>query len=214
VSTITFVTAYAKLERRLLADLLTDLGPAAPTLCAGWTTRDLAAHVVVRERRPDAAFAQLIPPLRAHGEHVRLAKAAQPFSTVVHELRTPPVWSPVSNPLVDELANTVELFIHHEDCRRAIPGWEPRALEPGEEHALWRATQLTGKLGLRRAGISATVMADGFGSFTVGANPQVTLAGAPGELALFLSGRQSAARVGVTGQTEAADRLREARLGF
>lgn len=30
-------------------------GPDAPTLGAGWKTRDLAAHLVVRESRPDAA---------------------------------------------------------------------------------------------------------------------------------------------------------------
>ena len=214
MSTITFVTAYAKHERRQLADLLQVSGPDAPTLCAGWTTRDLAAHIVVRDRRPDAIAAQLIPPLRAHGEHVRLAKAAQPFTAVLHELRTPPVWSPLSNPLLDELTNTIEFFIHHEDCRRATPGWQPRTLEPGEERALWRAAQLTGKLALRRAGISARVTADGFGSFTAGTDPQVTITGAPGELALFLSGRQRAARVAVTGRADVAERLREAQLGL
>jgi uncharacterized protein (TIGR03085 family) len=214
VSTITFVTDYAKQERRQLADLLLTLGPDQPTLCEGWTTRDLAAHIVVRERRPDAMAAQLLPPLRAHGEHVRLAKAAEPYPTIVHEMRTPPVWSPVSNPLTDELANTGEFFIHHEDVRRAADGWEPRTLEPGEERALWRAAKLTGRLGLRRLGIPVTVRATGLDSFTVGENPQVTIDGAAGELALFLSGRQRAARVEITGPADLAERLRTARLGL
>ncbi len=214
MSTITFVTAYAKHERRQLADLLLQLGPDAPTLNEGWTTRDLAAHIVVRDRRPDAMAGQVLPPLRGHGEHVRLAKAAEPYPTIVHELRTPPWWSPLSNPLTDELFNTGEFFIHHEDCRRAGEGWEPRRLDPGEERMLWRAAQLTGRLGLRRLGVPVTVRATGLGSFTIGDDPQVTLEGPAGELALFLSGRQRAARVSLTGPADATERLRKARLGF
>lgn len=49
------MSTFAKRERLLLADLLETAGPDAPTLCEGWQTRDLAAHVVVRERRADAA---------------------------------------------------------------------------------------------------------------------------------------------------------------
>src|SRR5215210_3225922 len=41
-------------ERAALADLLDELGPDAPTCCAGWTTAHMAAHLVVRDRRPDA----------------------------------------------------------------------------------------------------------------------------------------------------------------
>ena len=55
------MTRYARPEREALCDLLTDLGPEAPTLCAGWRTRDLAAHLVLRERRPDAAPGILLP---------------------------------------------------------------------------------------------------------------------------------------------------------
>lgn len=45
------MSTHAKRERLLLADLLEAAGPDAPTLCEGWNARDLAAHVVVRERR-------------------------------------------------------------------------------------------------------------------------------------------------------------------
>lgn len=208
------VTAYAKRERQDLADLLLRLGPDEPTLCEGWTTRDLAAHIVVRERRPDAMAVQFLPPLRGHGERVRRAKAAEPFEAVVAELRTPPWWSPLSNPLLDEPVNTGELFIHHEDARRGRPGWEPRELAAGQEDALWRMARLTGRLGLRRLGVPVAVRAGRHGSFTVGENPQVVVSGTPGELALFLSGRQRAARVSVDGPTELAERVRSARLGL
>lgn len=39
-------------ERSHLSDLLDELGPEAPTLLAPWTTRDMAAHLVLRERDP------------------------------------------------------------------------------------------------------------------------------------------------------------------
>jgi uncharacterized protein (TIGR03085 family) len=208
------VTDYARRERRALADLLAAVGPQRPTLCAGWTTRDLAAHLVVRERRPDAMAGVLLPGLAGHGEHVRLAVAAQPWTALLHDLRTPPWWSPLSNPLTDELVNGVEMFIHHEDVRRGEPGWAPRELDPVQEKALWRAAKLTGRLGLRKAGVPATVRATGLGEFTVGGRPQAMVTGKPGELALFLSGRQAAAVVEITGSDEAVRRLRTTSLGF
>ena len=40
---------FDAVERAQLSDLLDELGPEAPTLLAPWTTRDLAAHLVLRE---------------------------------------------------------------------------------------------------------------------------------------------------------------------
>ncbi len=209
------MTDYARQDRLELADLLLRTGPDAPTLCEGWTTRDLAAHLVVRERRPDAMAGVVVPPLAGHGEKVRRAKAAEPYEQVVGEVRNPPWWSPVSNPLTDELANGAEMFIHLEDVRRGTPGWEPRTLSGDRQRALWRTVKVTSRLALRRLGLGVRVRADGYGEFTVGdAEPQVTVSGEPGELALFVSGRQRAARVTVDGDPAAADRVRTARLGI
>ncbi|WP_461013210.1 maleylpyruvate isomerase N-terminal domain-containing protein, partial [Trueperella pyogenes] len=47
--------SFSSDERRRLADLLLAKGPDAPTLCEGWFTRDLAAHLWIREHRLDAA---------------------------------------------------------------------------------------------------------------------------------------------------------------
>ncbi|HEY0698515.1 MAG TPA: TIGR03085 family protein, partial [Micromonospora sp.] len=65
------MSRYARSERLALADLMLALGPDAPTLNEGWDTRDLAAHLIVRERRPDAAAGILLRPLGAHAERVR-----------------------------------------------------------------------------------------------------------------------------------------------
>src|SRR5258707_15403207 len=41
---------FDPVERARLSDLFDELGPQAPTLLAPCTTRDLAAHLVLRER--------------------------------------------------------------------------------------------------------------------------------------------------------------------
>jgi uncharacterized protein (TIGR03085 family) len=209
------MTAHARRERAALADLLAVTGPDAPTLCAGWTTRDLAAHLVVRDRRPDAMAAVVIPPLAGHGEQVRVRAARRPYEQVVDEVRDPPWWSPVSNPLVHEQANTLEYFIHHEDVRRGAPGWTPRVLDAGEQAALWGAVKVAARLGLRRLRMPLLLHAPGFGELAIGGGtPRATLVGEPGELALFVSGRQRAARVDIEAPPETAERLRTAELGI
>jgi hypothetical protein len=41
---------FDDVERAQLSDLFDELGPQAPTILEPWTTRDLAAHLVLRER--------------------------------------------------------------------------------------------------------------------------------------------------------------------
>jgi uncharacterized protein (TIGR03085 family) len=209
------MTSYARRERSELADLLLRTGPDAPTLCAGWTTRDLAAHLVIRERRPDASLAVLIPPLAGHGEHVRKQKAAEPYERIVDEVRNPPWWSPVSNAVTDELANALEFFIHHEDVRRGAPGWEPRVLDTGEQKAIWNGVRFTARIGLRRLHLPLLLRAPGFGEVRVGGDTaQGTLTAEPSELALFVSGRQRAAKVDIDAPPETAEALRTAKLNI
>ncbi|MEV6346725.1 TIGR03085 family metal-binding protein [Actinoplanes sp. NPDC051851] len=198
---------YARQERRLLADLLLSEGPDAPTLCTGWTTRDLAAHLVTRDRRPDAALGMVVPALADFGERVRRERGALPYPELIRQVRTPPAWSPVSNALTDGLVNTMEFFIHHEDVRRARPGWEPRPLEAGQQAALWRTVKLTSRVALRRLGIAGEVAAAGFPPIRTGPAPQVRITADVGELALYFSGRQRAARVTVEGDPALVERL-------
>ncbi|WBB67311.1 TIGR03085 family metal-binding protein [Micromonospora sp. WMMD812] len=206
---------YARAEREALADLLLTVGPDAPTVAEGWLTRDLAAHLVLRERRPDAAGGIVLPPLRGYAERVRRRFAARPFAELVAQVRRPPLWSPVSNPLVDELTNTMEFFIHHEDVRRARPGWLPRDLPAGLQSALWRRAAPLARLALRRFPADLYVQAPGHGDLSVGRGGEpLRVVGAPAELTLFLSGRQRVARVQLDGPAASAHRLRTASLGM
>lgn len=206
---------YARSEREALAELMQTLGPDAPTLNTGWTTGDLAAHLVLRERRPDAAGGILLPPLRRYAERVRRQLAARPWERLIDQLRRPPVWSPISNPLLDEAANTMEFFIHHEDVRRAQADWQPRDLPAGLQQALWQRARGLARLTLRRFPAEVLVQAPGYGQRAAGrGGEQLRLVGAPSELVLFLSGRQRAARVQIDGPSGPADRLRDAQLGL
>ena len=213
------MSRYARAERADLAELLERLGPDAPTLCEGWATRDLAAHLVLRERRPDAAAGIVVGPLAGHTERVQRALAGGDWAALVAKVRRPPWWSPVSNRLTDELANRLELFVHHEDVRRAQPGWAPRDLPPGLVDALWPQTRVVARRALRRIPATVTVTpTDTAGEgqpVTAGAGgPAVLLSGPVPELLLFAMGRQGHARVELTGPAAVTDRLRGARLGL
>lgn len=205
---------YARSERASLCDLFARLGPDQPTLCEGWRTRDLAAHLVIRERRPDAAVGIMLRSLAGHTTRVQAAVAARPFDQVIDAVRHPPVWSPISGiePL-DRAANTLEFFIHHEDARRAQPDWQPRALEKQHCEALWKGIPMAARRGLRGFPASVQVVAPGYGQVQVGTGPEVRLVGDPGELAIFLTGRQRASRAELTGPEELTARLREAKFG-
>ena len=67
----------------------------APTLCDPWTTRDLAAHLVVRERRPDAAIGIVLSKAAGYTDKVQSGVAATEWGALVDTVRSgPPVWSP------------------------------------------------------------------------------------------------------------------------
>ncbi|MFJ2905138.1 MULTISPECIES: TIGR03085 family metal-binding protein [unclassified Streptomyces] len=203
------MSTFARRERLLFADLLETAGPDAPTLCEGWLTRDLAAHVVVRERRPDAAGGILIKQLASRLDRVTAEFAAKPYEELLQLIRSgPPRFSPFSLKQVDELSNTVEFYVHTEDIRRAEPNWTPRELDPVFEDALWsrldRSARMMGRnaptgLVLRRPDGQTTVAHRG--------TPVVTATGQPSELLLFTTGRQKAATVALTGDQEAITTL-------
>ena len=206
------VTRFAPAERAALADLLAAVGPDAPTLCAGWTTRDLAAHLVLRGSRADAAGGILVRALAARTRRVQASIAERPWERLLAQVRRRP---PLFPGLFDEAANRTEYFVHHEDVRRAQPGWEPRTL-PAELSALfWAGLRWRARLALRRTPARVTVTAPGYGSVLVGrGGAQVTLSGEPQELLLFLYGRQPHTRVALDGPPAIVDRMRGARYGI
>ncbi|MET9831482.1 TIGR03085 family metal-binding protein [Streptomyces sp. NPDC006385] len=205
------MSTFAKRERLLLADLLEAEGPDAPTLCEGWTTRDLAAHVVVRERRPDAAAGMLIKQLGGRLDKAMEEFAAKPYEELIQLIRTgPPRFSPFQLKQIDEASNTIEFYVHTEDVRRARPDWAPRELDPVFQDALWSRLERTARL-MGRGAPTGLVLRRPNGQTAVAhrGTPVVTVTGEPSELLLFSYGRQSAADVELDGDKDAIAKLHE-----
>ncbi|WP_326599545.1 TIGR03085 family metal-binding protein [Streptomyces sp. NBC_01803] len=210
------MSTHAKRERLLLADQLETVGPEAPTLCEGWTARDLAAHVVTRERNVEPMASAVVKPLAARAERVRAESAARPYDELIQLIRTgPPRRSPFALKQLDEAANTVEFFIHTEDVRRAQPEWTPRELDPVFADALWKRLETAARLMGRRSPVGLVLRRpNGQTAVAHKGLPVVTVTGDPGELQLFAWGRQDAARVELTGEEDAIAEARSARLGL
>lgn len=210
---------FSRTERIALCALLGEKGPDAPTLCEGWTTRDLAAHLVIRERRPDAGIGILGGPLAGYTAAVQRKAAQQDYQRLIELIRQgPPRLSIFGIPGVDERANAVEYFVHHEDVRRAAAGWEPRPLDPRVEDMLWRRLGVA-RLLLRKAPCGVALRRAGAAAGTQPivakrGTPEVTVTGTPGELTLWALGRTSAARVSLDGDQDAVTRLSQARWGL
>ncbi|MEU3300692.1 MULTISPECIES: TIGR03085 family metal-binding protein [unclassified Streptomyces] len=209
------MSTHAKRERLLFADLLEAAGPDAPTLCEGWNTRDLAAHVVVRERRPEAAGI-VLSPLRSRLERVQAEYAAKPYEELIQLIRTgPPRMSPFSIKPVDEASNTVEFYVHAEDVRRAQPDWTARELDAVFADTLWSRLERSARLLGRKAPVGLVLRRpNGQTAVAHRGAPVVTVTGEPGELTMYAFGRQDAAKVEIEGEKDAIDRVGRTQLGM
>lgn len=201
------MSRFASIERQRLCDTFERTGPEAPTLCSPWLTRDLAAHLVVRERRPDVAVAAVVPLLAGRLEKVQNEYAGWAWPRLISEVRSgPPVWSLTSLGRVDEVMNTAEFFVHHEDVLRGGLGWSPREIPADLQAALWSIISRASRLLFARSKVGVTLVAPSYGRRQAHAASDlgaVEVTGTPGELVLYAFGRRGVALVDVTG-SEAA----------
>lgn len=198
--------SLTSVERAALADLLDELGPDQPTLCEGWTTRDLAAHLVIREGRPDVNAGIAIPPLAGRTARAQARLAAGDFTELVDRVRNgPPTLSFFNLPGVDSRANAFEYLVHHEDVRRAQPDWRPRDLPPKAVEAIWGRLAKGGASLLHRRASTGVTLRRGDGQSIVArpGDPMVTVVGEPVELVLQAFGRGDHARVELEGDPAA-----------
>jgi uncharacterized protein (TIGR03085 family) len=209
------MSRHAQSERQALCDVLLDVGPDAATLCHGWQARDLAAHLVIREHRPDAQLGMFVPRLAGRTETVQAEVAAADWPVLVGRVRSgPPAWHPTRIGAVDETVNTAEFFVHHEDVLRARPGWTARDLPADLQDALWRVARTIGRLSLRRAPVGVELVAPGHGRSTARkGHPVVRVEGPPAEILLYVFGRRDVAAVHLDGPDRAVEQLRATALG-
>jgi uncharacterized protein (TIGR03085 family) len=199
-------------ERAALCSTLRQVGPAGPTLCAGWSSSDLAAHLVVSERYFGLPMVMAYPLRRVLPMRVR-ERAMASFQQVgdkqmeslkrrgwdwlLHRVEAGPPRSYRMGWVAP--FRLIEEWIHHEDVRRANE-MPLRSLSPEFNEALWQAALFVAclpELLPNRRGLE--VEAPDGRRHRIGDATRVLVSGDPGELLLFLSGRVDAARVDVRG---------------
>lgn len=193
-------------ERQHLVEYLREAGPNAPTLCEGWLTRHLIAHLILRESKPLIAAGVLGGPLAKRTEQetddfAGTLLTVGAYDTALFDFSKLPGYLHMRShrPSADVAMNLIEYFVHTEDVRRVKEHWEPRDLPLEVQQKIWellckRARLMAGKkyksgLVLEAPGcfpVSHTVFKP-----KASARP-VTLSGDPGELALYLFGREQA----------------------
>ena len=220
----------AQTERASLCELLVRVGPHAPTLAGGWDTFHLAAHLSLRESNVldlvaghrslrEGYVAGLLQRLRPGGseqavdDHV----ATSDYAELVDALRGgPPAGSLFRIPHVDEHANALEFFVHHEDVRRAQPDWTVRDLATWAQDELWSRIRVVAKVLMRRSPVGVDLArSDGADTATVAKGPDlVVVHGQPSELTLFAFGRSSVASVEFEGSSHAVAAVKNADFGI
>lgn len=205
---------FASDERARLAQLLLDKGPHAPTLCEGWSTRDMAAHLWLREHRPDAMAGMFVKPLQGHLDSLTAQTKGRDYAELVR------AWAdgaPALNPmrLADAQVNAAEHFVHLEDVRRgeaaqggAVPA--PRELSAADQEELYRLVRRMAPMMLRRSEAPVVLQAPGRAPVVVSrgavaSRPPVTVSGEAGELLLWAYGRE-AVHVTVEGDLDSVRR--------
>jgi len=207
-------------ERAALCALLLEVGPDAPTLCGDWTTADLAAHLVVRERHPMA-----LPGILLGGRFEGATERAMAreldghgYEGGVERVRTGPPPGPLRLRPVGRLANTVEYVVHHEDVRRPAGGG-PRPDDAELQDAVWSLLRRGARLLVAPARLGSTglrLVRPGHDPIRASGTGEggAVLRGDPVEVLLHLYGRRAVADVELTGDPEARARVEAARFGL
>ncbi len=206
-------------ERHELCDLFLRLGSSAPTLCAGWDTAHLAAHLAIRERDLRAGPGILIGgPLQRYTDKLMAEEMKRGYENVVERVRTPP-HGPLSIPAIRRALSLIEYFVHHEDVRRAN-ALTRRSDRDDLDAALWSALKRMARLMVAKArlgGIRIELVATGNITSSVGlgrAGRTVTIIGRPSELVLYLYGRRDVADVDLSGDAADVARVNATSFGI
>jgi len=204
-------------ERARLCDLMYGLGPEAPTLLEPWTTHDLAAHLVIREHDYSAAPGLVVPGAWGRfAERRRQALTRKDYGTLLATIRSGPPRGFFRFGWVRRVPNLNEFFVHHEDVRRAN-GLGPRTNTAALDEALWRNVGfapwfLTRRL--RGVGLELEWAGTAHVRRARRGTPTARVTGLPGELLLYVFGRQGVANVEVSGPAEAVDAVGRVRFGM
>lgn len=205
-------------ERAELCDLFEQLGPDAPTLCEGWTTADLAAHLVVRERDPRSGpgivMGGRVAAFERYTDKLMERAKTKGYGWLVGRVRSGPPVGPFKVPGLRTLLNLQEYIVHLEDVRRAN-GLGPRTDRPDLDAEVWKLLRRGARLQLR--GVKGFGVSLQWGDEVLTGkrgDPSATIAGSPVDILLFLFGRKGAAQVEVSGDPAAVEAVNTAKMGI
>jgi uncharacterized protein (TIGR03083 family) len=212
------VWAATDRERASLADLLDGLTPEeweAPSLCAGWRVREVAAHLALAHTGPGTALAGLV---RARGSFDRMVRdtalrhAAVPTGRLTAEIRAM-VGSRRRAPGISSLEPLLDVLVHGQDI--AVPLGLPREMPVDAAAAaatrVWTMPwPMSATFAARRRLRGLQLVATDTG-WSAGAGERVE--GPVGALLLLLTGRTGAAagRLSGPGTARSVVRPRPAR---
>lgn len=155
------MTAITDLRHDLVT-VLERVGPGLPTLCEGWNTEHMLAHLILRETRPDIAAGVVLPPLskRTEAKTEELAEELSDGHAFSDGLATFEAARPLTrrHDTADENVNYLEYIVHREDILRGSPEAvemnSGRTADPEEQQKIWKALD-------RRAALMAKDYPDG-----------------------------------------------------
>jgi len=207
--------AFHQIDRAHLVDALEAAGPDAPTLCEGWRSRHLAAHVVLRERSALEPARMWLPALGGPGENAleelaeRSADEAGWAELLARVAEGPRRISPLA--WGGDKANLVELVIHTEDVRRGAGPAAPLEREPEHLDAIFDQLRLAARLYYRATPVGLVLVVPGGRRARVkgprGDFGTVVLRGSVVDLLLHASGRGAAAQLEIEGHEADLDSL-------
>ena len=106
--------------------------------------------------------------------------------------------------------------MHHEDIRRAQPGWRRRHLSDESLDTLWQGLKAQGAALVRPAGVPVVVRRTDTGetaTLTSGGDP-VELSGPVTEIVFYLFGRDQVRELDFAGPPARVEKVRRAEFGF
>jgi uncharacterized protein (TIGR03085 family) len=209
------MSTFAKRERQAICQTLRQLGPDAPTLCSGWNSTDLLVHLLLRENRPDAAIGVVIPIFKSFTNKISDKYRKRPFEDLIKEFENgPKKFSPFALPGLDNLANSFELLVHHEDLLRGKENFIPRELSAEDKKFIWSRFTKSAKIFLFKAKVGIVAESE-IGSYTLKSGKSlVKIKGDVVDLVLFSFGRSSASRITFEGDESDIRILKETKFGF
>ena len=170
-----------------------------------------------RGRDPLAAPGLVLPgpPARLAERRTAAIVEHREFGWIVDRLRSGPPVGFFRLGWVRDFPSLNEFFVHHEDVRRANGLGSREDLPADLQVALWRNVERGSRYLSRRVrGIGVDIIWGTQRCRARPGDPVAELSGAPGELLLYLFGRQTAARVDVLGPPEAVAAVQNTRFGM